>query len=126
MHGWLPITLQVIAGILLLAAIGWRHRRWRLPWLPGAALVGAVLAVACYTCIATQGLSDDDNPAPHSLWIWIGLTGVAFAVLIAGWRGARWWRRGVSVLAVPVCLLCAALALNLWVGYFPTVQNAWN
>ena len=23
-------------------------------------------------------------------------------------------------------LLCAALALNLWVGYFPTVQTAWN
>ena len=31
-----------------------------------------------------------------------------------------------SVLAVPLCLLCAALALNLWVGYFPTVQTAWN
>ena len=22
--------------------------------------------------------------------------------------------------------VCSALALNLWVGYFPTVQNAWN
>ena len=43
-----------------------------------------------------------------------------------GWRGARWWRRGVSLLAVPLCLLSAALALNLWVGYFPTVQTAWN
>ena len=32
----------------------------------------------------------------------------------------------MSVLAVPLCLLSAALALNLWVGYFPTVQNAWN
>ena len=27
---------------------------------------------------------------------------------------------------MPLCLLCAALALNLWVGYFPTVQTAWN
>ena len=32
----------------------------------------------------------------------------------------------MSVLAVPLCLLSAALALNLWVGYFPTVQTAWN
>ena len=32
----------------------------------------------------------------------------------------------MSALALPLCLLCAALALNLWVGYFPTVQNAWN
>ena len=27
---------------------------------------------------------------------------------------------------MPLCLLSAALALNLWVGYFPTVQTAWN
>jgi S-formylglutathione hydrolase FrmB len=126
MHGWLPITVQVIAGILLIAAIGWRSRRWRLVWLPWAALVGVALAVAAYWYIASEGLGDEDNPAPHSLWVWIGLSGFAAAVLIAGWRGARWWRRGVSALAVPVSVLCSALALNLWVGYFPTVQNAWN
>ena len=126
MHGWLPITLQVIAGLLLVAAVGWRNRRWRLVWLPWAALIGVVLAIAAYWYIASQGLSDDSNPAPYSLWIWIGLTGVATAVLIAGWRGARWWRRAVSALALPLCVLCAALALNLWVGYFPTVQTAWN
>ena len=37
--------------------------------------------------------------------------------MVAAWR---------LVLAVPLCLLSAALALNLWVGYFPTVQTAWN
>jgi len=126
MHGWLPITVQVIAGLLLIAAIGWRNRRWRVVWLPWATLVGVALAVAAYWYIASQGLSDDSNPAPDSLWIWIGLSGVATGVLIAGWRGARWWRRGVSAAAVPVCVLCSALALNLWVGYFPTVQTAWN
>ena len=103
MHGWLPITVQVVAGILLIAAIGWRNRRWRLVWLPWAALVGVALAVAAYWYIASQGLSDETNPAPYSLWIWIGLSGVAAGVLIAGWRGARWWRRGVSALAVPLC-----------------------
>ena len=45
---------------------------------------------------------------------------------MAGWRRARWWRRGVSLAALPLCLFSAALALNLWVGYFPTVQTAWN
>jgi S-formylglutathione hydrolase FrmB len=118
--------VQVVAGLLLLVAIGWRSRRWRMIWLPWAALVGVALAVAAYWYIASQGLSDDSNPAPYSLWIWIALTGTAAAVLVAGWRGARWWRRGVSALAVPVCLLSAALALNLWVGYFPTVDTAWN
>ena len=28
--------------------------------------------------------------------------------------------------AVPLCLLSTGLALNTWVGYFPTVQVAWN
>ena len=126
MHGWIPITAQVIAGLLLIAAIGWRNRRWRLVWLPWATLVGVALAVAAYWYIASAGMSDETNPAPYSLWIWIGLSGVAAAVLIAGWRGARWWRRGVSTMALPVCLLCSALALNLWVGYFPTAQIAWN
>jgi len=126
MHGWIPITAQVVAGLLLIAAIGWRNRRWRLVWLPWAALVGVALAVTAYWYIASQGLSDQTNPAPYALWIWIGLCGVATAVLIAGWRGARWWRRGVSALALPLCVLCSALTMNLWVGYFPTVQTAWN
>jgi S-formylglutathione hydrolase FrmB len=126
MHGWLPVSVQVIACVLVIAAIGWRNRRWSLVWLPWAALVGVALAVAAYWYVASQGLSDENNPAPHALWVWIGLSGAAAAVLIAGWRSAQWWRRGVSALALPMCVLCAALALNLWVGYFPTVQNAWN
>jgi len=72
MHGWIPITAQVVAGLLLIAAIGWRNRRWRLVWLPWAALVGVALAVTAYWYIASQGLSDQTNPAPYALWIWIG------------------------------------------------------
>jgi S-formylglutathione hydrolase FrmB len=126
MHGWLPITVQVIAGLVLIAAIGWRNRRWRLVWLPSAALIGVALAAAAHWYITSEGLSGDSNPPPYSLWVWVGLSGTAAAVLIAGWRRARWWRRGLSALALPVCVLCSALALNLWVGYLPTVQNAWN
>ena len=48
------------------------------------------------------------------------------AVLLLGWPGARWWRRGLAVLSVPLCVLCATLALNGWVGYFPTVLAAWD
>ena len=66
------------------------------------------------------------DPAPSSLWIWIGLSGLAVAVAVLGWRGSRWWRRGVSLLAIPLCLLGAGVALNLWVGYVRTVQDAWN
>ncbi len=124
MHGWLPLTIQAVTMVVLLAAIGWRTRRWRLVWLPVAAVVGIAMAAACYWFITSQGMSDD--PAPKLLWVWLVVTGIATVVLVAGWRNARRWRRAASAVGLPLCLLCAALALNLWVGYFPTVQTAWG
>lgn len=110
--------------VVLLAAIGWRTRRWRLLWLPVAAAIGIALAATVHGIISSQGLADD--PAPKLLWVWLAVTGIAGVVFVVGWPGARWWRRTVSLVGVPLSLLCAALALNLWVGYFPTVQTAWN
>ncbi|MEZ0363207.1 alpha/beta hydrolase [Mycobacterium sp. pUA109] len=124
MHGWLPITVQAVTAVVLLSAIGWRSRRWRRVWLPVAAAAGVAATAAVHWYVTAGGLADD--PAPATLWAWIALTGLAAAVAVLGWRSARWWRRGISLLAVPACLLSAALALNLWVGYFPTVQTAWN
>jgi S-formylglutathione hydrolase FrmB len=124
MHGWLPLVIQGVTVAVLLAAVGWRTRRWRLLWLPVAALVGIAMATVSYWFVSSQGMSDD--PAPKSLWIWIVVTGVAAVVLVAGWRNTGWWRRAASAVGLPLCLVCAALALNLWVGYFPTVQTAWN
>ena len=124
MHGWVPTAIQVVTAVVLTLAVGWRSRRWRTVWLPAAALAGAAAAYLTHWYIVDRGLSDE--PAPAALWLWITLTGMAVAVLILGWRGARRWRRGAGLLAVPLCTLCAALVLNLWVGYFPTVQAAWN
>lgn len=124
MHGWVPITVQAVTAGMLVLAVGWRSRRRQLVWLPMAAAVGVAAAGCVYWFIASGGLADD--PAPMMLWVWIALTGLATTILVVDWRGARWWRRGVSALAVPLCLLSSALALNLWVGYFPTVQTAWN
>ena len=97
---------------------------WRRWASPAALVVAAVVTVLAYRYIASLGLAGD--PAPASLWLWIATGGLAAAVLVLGWTGARWWRRGLSLLAVPLCAVCAALALNLWVGYFPTVGAAWN
>lgn len=121
-HGWAPITAQIVTPITLGLAAGWRSRRWRLLWLPAAAVVGVVTALGVHSFIA-DGAS---KSAPDALYVFIGLVGMAMAVLILGWRGGRWWRRGLSILAVPLCLLCSLLALNQWVGYFQTMQSAWD
>jgi hypothetical protein len=115
LHGWAPVTVEVVTAIALGLAVGWRSRRWRLLWLPLAAVSGGVAAGAAHWSISA-GL--DGLPPPSGLYVWIALAGMATAVTILGWRGARWWRRSVSIVAVPLCVLCSLLALNQWVGYF--------
>ncbi len=124
LHGWIPGAVQLLAGAVVVAAGGGRTRRWQLIWLPLAALAGAALAATAYVYLTVQGLTG--NPAPTALWVWVVATGATAVVLVAGWHGSRWWRRAVAVLAVPLCLASATLALNRWVGYFPTVQTAWD
>jgi S-formylglutathione hydrolase FrmB len=123
LQGWLPLTVQIVAAVVLVGAIGWRSRRWRLVWLPISVVVGLILAACAHWYLDSQGLAGD--PAPDSLWIWTGLTGFALGIAILGWRTNR-WRRLAAVAAVPLCLVSTGLALNTWVGYFPTVQIAWN
>jgi S-formylglutathione hydrolase FrmB len=95
-----------------------------LLWLPLSAAVGGMAAWGAHCYLADTGSSTAS--VPGALYVWVTLAGMATAVLILGWRGARWWRRGASILAAPLCLLCLGLALNSWVGYFPTMQSAWN
>ena len=124
LHGWLIPSVWAAAVVALAAAIIWRPRRWQMVWLPVSVAVGLILAAWSHWYVDSEGLAGD--PAPSSLWIWVGLTGLALAVAVVGWHGSHWWRRGVSLLAVLLCLLSAGLSLNLWVGYFRTVQAAWD
>jgi S-formylglutathione hydrolase FrmB len=60
------------------------------------------------------------------LWVWTGIFAASVALAALGFRGAQWWRRVMSVVAIPLTLLCALLMLNNWVGYYQTVQRAWG
>lgn len=124
LHGWFPPAVQGLALFVLIVAIRWRSRRWRKVVLPVALVAAVAVTVLAYWYITSLGVAGD--PAPTALWLWIALGGLAAAVTLVGWPGTRWWRRGLAVLSVPLCVLCAGLALNGWVGYFPTVLAAWN
>lgn len=123
-HGWIPVVAQALSTALLVAAIFGRSRRWLLVSLPLGLAVGLGLAAATHWYIKDRGLAEDH--APVAMWVCIGATGLAAAVAILGWRGARWWRRAVSVGAVPVCAVATLIILNSWVGYIPTVGSAWD
>jgi hypothetical protein len=110
-HGWLPVALQLISAVVLVCAVGWRPRSWRMIGM-SVMLAGAiVLALSARAYIGSLGIAGD--PAPPQLWIWIAAAGVAAGGLILGWRGTQRWRRGAFVLAVPMCLLSAALVVNM-------------
>ncbi|WP_406231156.1 alpha/beta hydrolase [Nocardia sp. NBC_01009] len=124
LHGWLPSTIELVAVAVLIAAVGWRTRRWRLVGVPVCVASGIAGAVAAWAYVNDQGLASD--PAPLLLWVCVVATGAAIAVAVLGWRSARWWRRGMSILAIPLALLSTGIVLDQWVGYYPTVQSAWS
>jgi S-formylglutathione hydrolase FrmB len=124
LQGWLPILVQVLAVIALITAIGRRSGGWLVRRVPLAVAFGVLLALGAFWFIRYHALSD--GPAPFPLWLWIVLTGVALTVAVLGWSGARWWRRAVALVAVALCALSAALAVNTWTGYLPTVGTLWN
>ena len=122
LHGWLPLTLQLVAGAALIAAIGWRDRRWRHFWLP-LAIAGAAL-VAFFVAIRGAGLAGVTDSLPVSVWLWLGVAVAAVLVLLAGWRTARWWRRGSAVIAAALAAVACANGVNQFVGYYPTIGDA--
>lgn len=122
--GWLIWALQILAIAALLAAAGWRDRRWRVLWLPVAVGAAALAALIAALVVSGSGLAND--PIPVVVWVWVGLAFFSLAVVLIGWRGARWWRRGVGVTGVALCTLCIAAVVNQWVGYLPTVYIAWS
>ena len=124
LHGWLPPAVQGLAVLALITGIEWRKQRWLRRVLPAALVAAVAVTLLAYRYITSLGVAGD--PAPASLWLWIAMSGLAAAVLLLGWPGSRWWRRGMAALSIPLCALCATLALNLWVGYFPTALAAWN
>jgi S-formylglutathione hydrolase FrmB len=122
--GWLPLTMQAVAALALLAAIGRRPARWFRWRLPALLLTGAAAALLGAWYVRTNGLASD--PAPALLWVWVAVSAAAVLLALIGWPGIRWPRRALSIVASVLALLCLGLVLNQWVGYFTTVPEAWG
>ena len=57
MHGWVPPTVQALALVLLVCAIGWRSRRWWMLRVPFATGLGVGLAMWLHWYITAVGLA---------------------------------------------------------------------
>jgi S-formylglutathione hydrolase FrmB len=121
--GWFPISVEILTIVVLIVAIGWRTRRWRVVWVPVSAAIGVLAALAARTYMNSEGLASD--PAPLALWVWTAVCAGSVAVAVLGFRGARWSRRALSLVAIPLTLVCALMVLNEWVGYYETLGRVW-
>jgi S-formylglutathione hydrolase FrmB len=128
LDGWLPLTVQILAAVLLVGLVGWALRRARVglvvPAAVAAVVVGAAATGLVWWSLRDQGL--DADPPPAAMWVWIGVSGAALVLLVVCWIRAGWSRRAVSVAALVLTVLSAGVQLNAWIGYFPTVTEAWS
>ncbi|WP_194891270.1 alpha/beta hydrolase [Catenulispora pinisilvae] len=122
--GWLPWTLRVLTLVLLAAAVGLRNRRWYVTVLPILLATGA--AVALIAVFLVRRYVDAGDPLPTSLWFWLGCVPIAIGAGITGWQQGRWWRRAAAPLALLLALLTAGDALNMGLGYYPTVADMYG
>ncbi|MFF0338495.1 alpha/beta hydrolase [Kribbella sp. NPDC004875] len=120
--GWFPVTVQVVAAGALLLAVGWRDHRWRWRVLP-VVVVAAVLLALLAAYPGARAMRQVD-PLPFAVWFWLGAAAGALLVLVAGWRSARWWRRGTALLAAALAAFVCANGINQFVGYYPTLGAA--
>ncbi|MCD2196023.1 esterase family protein [Actinomycetospora endophytica] len=136
LEGWLPWTVQAVVLLLFLVVIvplvplpaAWSRRRRpvRRPLvrLGVVAVLGLAGALAAYWAFQGSGLASD--PAPFLLWVWVGLLVASVVAAVVVFGPSRWWRRVLSVVVVPLTVVCLALVLNQWVGYVTTVQEGWG
>ena len=124
MSGWIPLTVYFVTAFALIRACKGRSRSWLLLTVPLAAATGALTAAIGQWLLSDLGMAGE--PAPWQLWLWVGLSGLAIVIMVAGWPGTDRVRRGRTLFAASFALLSVGLTVNAWIGYSPTVYAAWN
>ena len=85
MSGWIPLTVYFVTAFALIRACKGRSRSWLLLTVPLAAATGALTAAIGQWLLSDLGMAGE--PAPWQLWLWVGLSGLAIVIMVAGWPG---------------------------------------
>jgi len=116
--GWLPLLVQCLAVVSLVASVDWRHGGWRRQLGVGVP-VAAVTAGLAALVLTLGSLVPDDFPKTAYLW------GFAFALTVAaavlGWSNAGGWRRVVAVVSIVLTLIVTLGTVNRQSDSFPTL-----
>lgn len=119
-HGWLLPTLLWTAILLLVGALGWRNRRWRIELLVLAG--AATLTVWVLAVLFVDGSKILDPAPPLKIYVWLAASIFVLYAVVVGWRSASRRQRIFGVPAVVLALLVAAGQVNRYYGYYPTLD----
>ncbi len=119
--GPFPVVVWALAAILLVLLLVRRPTpRWLLTAVIGI-LSGAVVALAIYLPLTLSHALGAALPLEVLLWLMATLAAVGLA--IASLWGARWWRRVIAVIAIPVFATAGGLGINAFYGIDHTVAD---
>ena len=116
--GWLPVAVEVLAIVALVAGLDRHSGRWRHQLALGAA-VATVAAGLGALVVWAAGEGGQEFPWWPLVWGWVGVVAVVAAVV--GWRAPGRLRRGASLVAVVLTVVTTVGAVNARAGTFPTV-----
>lgn len=122
LNGWLPWCIQIIVVAALSYTMSKRSQRWYLIMLPSAVFLGILGTFLVNKYLHYSGNINDH--VPIDVWIWSAIFGISLLVLILGWMDSHWTRKITSIVATVAALLSIGLALNYWLGYYPTINQA--
>ncbi|SIS04231.1 S-formylglutathione hydrolase FrmB [Williamsia sterculiae] len=125
LHGWFSPAFEALAVFALVVALGRRSddgRHWF--WIPMAVSVGGAVCAGAWFWLDTQGWMPET--APVTFWFFAGALAAGLLLAVVGWRSARWWRRTLTVVALPLVAIGVALAADQWSGYYTSVDRAWD
>lgn len=122
--GPLPTAISVIGAVAAVFLVVGRDRRWWTRRVPTAVMCGLVLAAACALFVAVARPFPDLLPR-RMLW-WLAVFGTGCALWALRWRGARWWRRLLGLLAVLALTATCLVKANAFYGYRPTLADAFG
>ena len=121
--GPILIGLFLLAGAFVVVLLLRRRSKQRL-----AVAVGAVLCGGAIGWVFAWLVSDVWNLYGISFStvtrLWLTVCGAGIALAIVSLVQARWWRKAVAILAIPVFLLTAAAGINADFGAFTTIDSA--
>jgi S-formylglutathione hydrolase FrmB len=119
LHGWLPATVAVVAWGCLVFGVAW----WRRSATSWAAIGAASLGVVLFVQWAFDMPARVGGTYPQSFAVWIALPLFALAAAASQWRRSAWWRRVVTLFAVPTLLAFGGLQINAHYAYLPTIGD---